>query len=235
MSFILTFIACLALQVLIQRRTGAPFQLAFRLSRGVASIGLAAVGYFALIYWSRLWRDAYLVHESGSLARTLVFIPLGHFAADFVLLGWAYVSHREKPRLDLCAHHGLGVIAGLVVLVYGISQELYLVLFTTEIMPITTAISALGLLRAQPALERLGARLRLLTLIAWRLPLWIAVGVLIFDNLFFRSPDPLRGFGLRIGLFFLVFTLTLDVVWTRATVKALRRMNAQGLPAPAKA
>ncbi len=69
-------------------------------------------------------------------------IPIGHFAADFFLLAWGWFTARAPPRRDLLVHHALGLVAALLTLAYPIAAPLYLVLFTTELMPITTALSA---------------------------------------------------------------------------------------------
>src|SRR4051812_19313524 len=121
LTFVAVAVAVLLVHALIEWRTKAPFHVAFRVTRGVASIVLTAVGFFALVHWSSLWRDAWLVRQDEPLATALVMIPLGHFAADFLLLGWGWATRGSVPRMDLVIHHALGSFAGFVVLHYGIS------------------------------------------------------------------------------------------------------------------
>lgn len=202
------------------------FHARFKLLRGVASVLLTAIGFFALIHWREFWPQCYMTRHTGdTLAYTLLFVLVGHFLADFLLLGYGWTRYRAKPRPDLIIHHALGVFAAGTVMYYDIGHALYLVLMTTEMMPVTGGIAALGALLQRPRLERLGSELRLATLLLWRMPLWIAVGVLCWQSL--PNPaEPILAIGYKFSLAFLVLTLSLDGFWIVQCVKALRRLYA---------
>lgn len=221
--------AFLTLHAAVAAATRAPFQEAFRVTRGIASVGLAAIGFAVMIGARDLAPLAWIVPERGPLAPALIQVALRHFIADALLLAWGARRHGERPRPDLIAHHVLGGIGGGLALALHVAQELYLVLFTSELMPVTTGLSAIGALRGSAALEALGARLRLGVLLGWRLPLWALLAALFVANLA-SGPDPLRRTALLLCLGLLVPLVALDASWVRKSLRALRRS-----PGPADA
>lgn len=214
----------LVLHTIVEPLTRAPFEVAFRLTRGVASVLLTFIGFFMLFYAYSLWPEAWVIQQRDGVAAACITFALGHFVADFFLLAWGRLWHGEPARLDLIAHHALGMVGGSLALYLRVAQELFVLMYTAELMPVTTAMSAIGALRANKALERLGAQLRLVTLLGWRMPMWAVIGVLTVYNLL-SGPDPLRATALWLTLLFLSVLITLDVTWIRKSFRALRRMT----------
>jgi hypothetical protein len=221
-----TAAAVLAIHAGVAARTGLGFADAFKLSRGLASLGLAALGFFALLRWSPAWwATAWVTSSPDPLAVTLVQIPVGHFLGDFALMAWGRAREGSAARLrpDLVAHHGLGLFAAGTVIAWPIAAPLYLVLFTTELMPVTTALAGLATLRKSRGLTRAAVRGRVLVLLGWRLPLWLWLAVRFFglwaDGAFVGDRRAVYGF----SSVFLVIMLGLDALWLRGAVRALRR------------
>jgi len=217
----------LALHFAVERRSGEPFKSAFRLSRGLASIVLSALGFFSLVHFSAHAGTVYVLPSPDPLALALVALPIGHFVADFILLAYAFLRDRDRPRFDLIVHHGLGLVAAALTLALPIAAPLYLLLFTTEMMPVTTGLSALGTLRGKPSWERLGARLRLAVLLLWRIPLWLWVGHSIARNLLYAHPAHQARVIYEFSASFLLVTLSLDAHWTLQSLRALARQRDQ--------
>lgn len=205
------------------------FNLRFKLLRGLASVLLTAIGFYALVHWQEFWRQCYMTRHTGDvLAYTLVLFITGHFLADFLLLGYGWVRHREKPRPDLVVHHLLGVFASWVVMHYDIGHALYLLMMTAEMMPVTSGVAALGALLQRPRMEQLGSELRLAALVLWRMPMWFVVGYLCLQSLE-HPAEPILVIGYRFSLAFLVLTFSLDSYWIVQCIKALQRIYARAV------
>jgi len=222
MSLLASTLCFVGLHLAVARLTLQPFGAVFRLARGLASVVLSALGFFALVHFGAHWQTVYVLQAQDPLATALVMVPTGHFIADFALLAYGSFSARAAPRTDLMLHHALGLVAAMLTLRFPIAAPLYLVLFTTELMPITSALSALGALRADVRLQRLGARLRLIVLLAWRIPLWLWVGaqtaLVLHKGGLSREARVVYAF----SSFFLLITLSLDAYWTALSLRALR-------------
>ncbi len=217
-------LATFALQQTFERMSGGHRAHAFRLTRGIVAGFLALTGFFALVMWRDVSHRMYVGTAPDPLALALVGLPVGHFVADLLIVGIA-ARRGEPARRDLLAHHVLGLIAALSVLRWPPAAPLYLVLFTTEMMPVTTAITSIGAHRGDARLERLGARARVAVLLGWRLPLWTWVGVMIARNLTLRDV-PRDELPIYVcSAVFLVVTTTLDVVWTRSALRRARRLR----------
>lgn len=216
----------LVLHAAVAWRARQPFAATFKLARGIASVMLAAIGFYALFHWSELARAGYMGrHDADTQADVLMHFIFGHFIADFILLGWGWWREGARPRPDLVIHHGLGLLAVWVMKHYLIGHALFLVLFTTEMMPVTSGLAAWAALKRNAALERRAQQLRLAVLTLWRLPLWFVIGALMIYNLFVLTAEPLLAVGYRFSLGFLVITLSLDSFWIHQCVQALRRWD----------
>lgn len=223
MILVLSTVGFLVLHTIVEPWSRSPFEVAFRLTRGVASVLLTIIGFFMLFYAYPLWPDAWVIHQRDGVAAACITFALGHFVADFFLLAWGRLWHGEPARLDLIVHHALGMVGGGLALYLRVAQELFVLMYTAELMPVTTAMSAVGALRSNQTLERLGARLRLVTLIGWRMPMWAVIGTLSACNLM-RDPDSLRATALWLTLLFLTVLVTLDITWIRKSLRALHRL-----------
>ncbi len=216
----------LALHAVIGWRTRQPFLTIFKLGRGIASLILSAIGFYAIGHWWELAPAGFMgKHWLDMPAGVLVLFILGHFIADFILLAWGWWREGARPRPDLVIHHALGLFAIWVIVHYSIGHALFLVLFTTEMMPVTSGLAGWAALKNNLALERRAQQLRLAVLVLWRLPLWLVIGGLMITNLFFLTPDPLLAVGYRFSLAFLVITLSLDSFWIKQCIGVLRRWD----------
>ncbi len=217
----------LLLHAAIQRQTRETFLVAFKLGRGIASIILSSIGFYALFHWWGLASAGFMGRHAGDIpAHLLVQFIFGHFIADFILLAWGWWRERAKPRPDLVIHHGLGLFAIAVVNHYTIGHALFLVLFTTEMMPVTSGLAGWAALKKNLQLERQAQKLRLAVLMLWRVPLWFVIGALMIYNLLMLTPDPLLAVGYSFSLAFLVVTLSLDSFWIRQCIGVLQRWDA---------
>lgn len=216
----------LLLHAAIERQTQQTFLVAFKLGRGIASVILSAIGFYALFHWWELTSAGFMGRHAGDIpADLLVQFIFGHFIADFILLAWGWWHERAKPRPDLVIHHGLGLFAIAVVNHYTIGHALFLVLFTTEMMPVTSGLAGWAALKKNQQLERQAQKLRLAVLVLWRVPLWFVIGGLMIYNLFMLTPDPLLAVGYRFSLGFLPIVLALDTYWIFQCVRGLKHRD----------
>jgi hypothetical protein len=221
--FLLSTATFLAAHAGVAHATGASFRDNFRLARGLAALLLSVIGFFTLVRWYDFAGSSYTLLTPDPLADKLLMVPFGHFAADFLLLTWGWFTVRERPRRDLIFHHLVGVAAGVATVRYAVATPLYLLLLTTEIMPVTTGISAYGAWAGHPRIERTGAWARLAVLVIWRLPFWSWVGGSTFLHWLYNegAPDALAAYILAAT--FSTMTLSLDVYWTYKSWEAVNR------------
>lgn len=212
------------LHAIVARATpGQAFHDQFKLSRGFGSLCLTAIGFFALWHWWPQWTQAFLArHTRDSLAFYLVCFVSGHFIADFLLLGWAAWRRGSAPRRDLVAHHLLGLVVCGIVFYYQFGYALFAVALTTEMMPVTSGIAALAPMLRRPALERLATQLRLLVLLAWRLPFWSVMMGIVLSRMLQGEPDALIALGQRVTIAAMTVVAGLDLYWTRLCLRSLR-------------
>lgn len=209
-------------QMVGRRFPDQPFHLTFKLSRGIASVVLTAIGFYSLLRWFPLWPRAFLrVDPPGSDIYYLICFVTGHFIADFLLLGFGLFRERSTPRKDLIAHHVLGLFGAWVVFHYGVGYVLFAVALSTEMMPVTSGMAALAGMRANPALERLATQLRLLVLCGWRLPMWIFITAIVLRDLQFSEPDALLLLARRVTLGCMAVLVALDSYWIVLCLHAL--------------
>ena len=220
----------LLLHMTVARYTrGQEFHIQLKLSRGLASICLTAIGFYALSQWWMMWPQAFLSrHPPGSEPYVLVTIVSGHFIADVGLLLWGWLLRDSSPRKDLVAHHALGLAACAVVFYYDFGHALFAVALTGEMMPVTSGVAALAPLLGRPSLERLATQLRLAVLSLWRLPCWALVITLLLLRMAQGEPDSLMVLAQRIALVSFAVVVTLDIYWARLCLKNLREAPAQG-------
>ena len=198
---------------LFAERFQAPFHLRLKLSRGLASVALVGVGFYAFFGWLDLWPRAFLAaHGKDSMLYSLIWVFISHFIADFIWLAWGYWKENSAPRQDLVLHHVLGLLAAGLTLYYEAGYAIVMISLTTEMMPVTTGLGAWAELREDAELERLAKRLRLAVLLLWRMPLWLFELVVIVWNLTSQELGDLRivfYFGLAMAVSFVV----LDSWW----------------------
>ncbi len=207
---------------------GQEFHVQLQLSRGLASIVLTAIGFYALAQWWWLWPQAFLVrHAPGSEPYILIALVSGHFIADVGLLLWGWLLRDSSPRKDLIAHHALGLAACAVVFYYGLGHALFAVALTGEMMPVSSGLAALAPLLARPSLERIALQLRLAILSLWRLPFWALIVVTLLLRMAQGDADSLMVLGQRIALVLFAVVVTLDVYWVRLCLGNLRAAPAQ--------
>jgi hypothetical protein len=213
--------------LVVRLAPGQPFHVELKLSRGLVSIVLTAIGFYGLWQWWPLWPQAFLArHAPGSEAWRLVAFVTGHFVADLLLLAWGALRRASAPRPDLLAHHTLGLVACAVVFYYGMGHALFAVALTMELMPVTSGIAALALLRQQPALERRATQLRLAVLTLWRLPFWAFMVAVLLWRMGEGHADALLALGQRIALGAVAVVIALDAYWVRLCLASLRTQAA---------
>lgn len=202
---------------------GRPFHDQLKLSRGLASICLTAIGFYALWLWWPMWSQAFLNrHPRDSVPYLLICFVSGHFIADFLLLIWGAVRHHSSPRKDLIAHHLLGIVTCAVVFYFQFGYVLYAVALTSEMMPVTSGLAALAPLLGRPALERIATQLRFRVLMLWRLPFWTLIIAVVLWRMAQDEPDSLMVLARRITLAAMTVVVVLDVYWTRLCMANLR-------------
>jgi hypothetical protein len=217
----------LALHFVVEKLTGQPFASAFRMGRGLASAVLTGVGFFGLFYYRAAWSTVYVLAAPDELALRLALVPVGHLLADFILLTYGFVVARSSPRKDLLAHHLMALVAAAATFRYPIAAPQFLVVFTSELMPVTSGVTAFGSYRRNLSLERLGARLRLVVLLGWRLPLWLLVAAQIALVVTLGNPSRQMKAIYAFSSAFLLVVLSLDAFWTLQSVRSLRRIKSE--------
>jgi len=216
----------LALHFAFAKFTQAPSDLAFRLARGAVSVLLTVIGFFAMIHYRAAARFIYVLDEPDKLALWLALVPVGHFLGDFMFLAYRAIVASDKPRKDLIVHHMLGLTCAAATFSYPIAGPEFLFVHTSELMPVTTGLSALGSYRRSPSLVRVGARLRLGTLLGWRVPVWIWMSVQMVVSIKLLNPSPQVEATYPYTAVFLLMILSLDMFWITQSVRTLRRMRA---------
>ncbi len=206
----------------LRRWPERPFHLQLAVSRGWAALCLVALGLGTLIGARRLWRLAFVdFRPPGDPAFLIVFFILGHLIADFIWLAYGWRVRQSRPRADLLAHHLLGVVACGLALWLHCAPLLVGVVLITELMPVVSGLHAWARLGRNIALQRLAARLRLLTLVGLRIPvwaffLWRAIPLALGDR---GGVEVVAIYPLVIAAVLCV--LALDLRWTRMSWRAL--------------
>ena len=208
--------------VTIAHRLGSGYPQAFRLMRGAVSLVLTLLGFFALFHWWDIAKDGYVTGEVDRLAMVLAGIAMGHFVGDLLLMIFAARRGLDSTRKDLVAHHITGLLATSLVLFYPIAAPLFLIMFTTEMMPMTTGVVSWAELAGSPVWVRRGMWARLATLVLWRAPFWSWSSYLVFSNLLAADCTPDQRVVFACSGSFLGVAFVLDSIWTRKCLKALR-------------
>lgn len=182
--FLLSLAGFLTLHAVFRRWLAAPFHLQLKISRGIASVILVAVGLYSLHAFFPLWRHAFLDPQpAGSFATTVVAFLCGHLVADLLWLGYGAVAVASSPRRDLVIHHLLGLAVCGLSLGLGFGQALIAIALTAEAMPVATGLGALGRVAESARLEHAAATGGFLVLLLWRLPAWLLVLAACFQAL----------------------------------------------------
>lgn len=209
--------------VAIAHRQGSGYPQAFRLMRGAVSVLLTLLGFFAVVHWWPIAEQGFVTRDVSPLAMALGGVPMGHFVGDLLLMTFASLRGLDVTRKDLVVHHVTGVLATVLVLAYPIAAPLFLCMFTTEMMPVTTGVVSWAELSGSAVWVRRGMWARLATLVLWRAPFWSWSSWLVLRNFFAEgtTADQRVVFGWSGS--FLMVAFVLDSIWIRKCMKALRR------------
>lgn len=216
-------VICVALHAIVAQTTSLGFAEAFRIARSGAAAALTGLGFYALIHWSPYVTTSYVLEAPDSFATALMGIPLGHFAADFLLMAYGWVTERSKPRKDLVVHHLAALGAAALTLRWSIAVPYYLILLTTEMMPVTTGLSGIGSWLQRRDVILAADRARLGVLIGWRVPFWACVLTGAVLGLWREAAHPDAPWVYLWAAIFTMVTLSLDAYWIRKSWLALRR------------
>lgn len=198
-----------------------PFHVELKLSRGFAALILSAIGFFVLIGWFPLWRKIFLVPNEGQdLLLQFILVLNGHFVADFLWLAYGAVAHGSRPRMDLIVHHLLGMVVSYAGYRIGIGFAMICVGLTSELMPVTTGLHALGLTRGDGRLESLATRLRFGVLVGWRLPMWIFVLAMVLREMWTAPRAEIESV-YPVAVATALALIALDVYWSRLCYRGL--------------
>jgi hypothetical protein len=176
--FTLSFLFFFSLHVGVDRYfSGYLFHDTLKISRGLASVFLSILGFISLYFYFSWWEYGFLLRHTTPepFLEALVYGLMGHFCADFLWLAYGWKKRESQPRMDLLIHHGFGLFVCIYALQTQLAYAIIGVALTSEMMPVTTGIGALGTLFHQKSSEPLANRLRVFVILGWRLPLWIFV------------------------------------------------------------
>lgn len=230
-----TFLASLAVFVLLHARVegrGArleiPFHRSLRLSRGLVSVLLVAIGFSTLAAYFDMWPRAFLAgHVQGSLPGHLVMVICGHFAADLIWLAWGWIAHDSVPRKDLIVHHLIGGAACGAALYWQVGYLLVAIGMTTELMPVATGLGAWGKVKDSLAIERFAVGFSIASLLLWRLPFWF-YALVIFGAGWVQARVPdLPPAVTPIALLVAGSLVVMDVYWTHQLWASFRELQAE--------
>lgn len=231
-AILLSILFFVALHLLVAMAVRQPFHVNLKLSRGLAALALAAVGFYSLVRWFPLWRHAFLVrHDHHSALFTIVCFLAGHLLADLLWIAYGHWFAASKAKSDLVIHHLFGVAACCCAFHFQAGYALLAVAMTTEMMPLATGVGAWGQATENGRIERGVWRTSLLMLVGWRIPFWTFVLVMVSWRLVAGSlPESLNAVYLicLAALFFVVF---LDVYWIAEYYHKLRGNRSVGTPA----
>ena len=165
------------------------------MSRGVAALLLSAVGFFAICSDLQSWPQAFMYfHSSGghweSVWYWCMHFCLGHFWADLLWLFFGRMKYQIAPRKDLIIHHLIGIIAFSYALHYQLAYPACLITMASELMPVTTGLSAYGQRVQNLKLVKWSNEARLKILVWWRVPLWATMSFLSVIVLVTKDVQP---------------------------------------------
>ncbi len=214
----------LLLHAAVARRRRRPFHVDLRLSRGVASLLLVAVGVYAVGRWFALWPRGFAAVNDDPVAAGVVAFLAGHLVADLAWLAWGALGRGSAPRRDLVVHHLLGLAGCAAAAWLGVGYALIAVILTTEAMPVATGLGTWAELADNRRLELWALRGQVGVLLVWRLPLWLfLLAALAASSRQGTLPGPPPT--LAIAVVALAFVLALDVYWTRECLAAERELR----------
>lgn len=201
----------------------SPFHVHLKISRGFASLVLSLVGFYTLYLAFPFWRKAFIIQHPPEdvFFHALVYGLMGHFLADFFWLAYGYSAEKSKPRMDLIIHHVFGFLVCAYALYLNVGYQMIGVGMTAEMMPVTTGIHSLGQILKKKSLERFSVYLRLLVLLAWRLPLWIFVFSVLLREFFTGNTRIELQNIYPICFVICLFMIGLDCYWSRSCLKSL--------------
>lgn len=223
---LISLLAFLGMHWALWRWLEKDYVLAFRMSRGVAALVLTALGFAGLVdAWPQRHLGFLYEHGPDDWMIVGVSIAYGHLLADMVSMAYGRWGLGIAPRMDLVAHHLLGLLAYGISMALGIGHALVLVSLASELMPTCTGLEAWGRHLGRPSWERAGAGLRLWILLGWRLPLWLFTVAMLVRTVV--SDELAAGMGTIVTfvLACLVTLIGLDVYWVRKCAAAARRQG----------
>ncbi len=210
----------------LRRQPPLAFSPALRISRGLGALLLTIAGLICMLANLDLWPRAFVAPVTkGDPSYLPTYLALGHFLADFLWLAYGKLARGEKPRMDLIIHHGAGLVACGLVLSLEMATVLLAVALTAEVMPITSGILGWAGATGNSRLAKIAVRLRLASLLCWRLPLWIFLTVVTVGIVSHASAPENMLFLYRLILVFLAFIILLDLYWSRLCWRNLRRRS----------
>ncbi|MCP4658790.1 MAG: hypothetical protein GY856_25545 [bacterium] len=203
-----------ALHMLVAKAVRQPFHVNLKLSRGLAAVALAAVGFYSLVRWFPLWRHAFLArHDHHSALFYIVCFLAGHLLADLLWIAYGHLFAGSRAKSDLVVHHLLGVAACCCAFHFQVGYALLAVAMTTEMMPIATGVGGWGRATENGRIERRVWRTSLLMLVGWRIPFWTFVLITAAWNRHAGTlPESLKATNM-ICLAALLLIISLDVYW----------------------
>ena len=207
------------------RKVDSDFHRAFKLSRGVAAILLTGVGVWALaVSFNQTgsdggpggWHAGFLFHHAtNDVLRFGMYFVLGHFTSDFLWMLWGRHSYGYEMRADLVIHHGIGLLTYGIALYLNVAYAICLITMVSELMPVTTGLSAWEQHEHNPRLVGFARKARLLVLVWWRGPLWGFLGAALIRAIWMGDvPNGLLPIFI-LALVCMIALLGLDEFWIR--------------------
>ena len=195
------------------------FHRAFKLSRAIPAAIMSTIGLIVVVVASGHWHQTFLyrheprVYLADYLMWHGMLVVMGHLLSDFLWMGYGLAVRHIVPRLDLIIHHSVCLAAFSYALWKEVGFALCLIALVSELMPVTTGISAWGQHIGRKDIMELSDRVRLKVLIWWRRPLWFLLAALTARSIL--SQEIPEGFGLAFGIAAVGFTtlIFLDKYW----------------------
>jgi hypothetical protein len=176
---------------------------------------LVSLGLAALIDGADHWRSAFVYrHQNGDWMDLALLAVYGHLVADCIWMVAGTLWFGMRIRRDLLIHHGLGLIAFGFALYLHVGYAIALIAMTTEVLPVTTGLGALGKHLNLSSLVDVAERLHFHVLAWFRVPLWSLLLLLTIDVLLDNRADDLY-LAFVVVASGLVLLIMLDLYWIR--------------------
>lgn len=207
------------------------------LGRGVAALTLCVLGAAGMADNAHLLESGYVPAEGVHVRQEWLEVPLrvaiGHFYGDMAWLAYAKYALSQQPRMDLIAHHLLCLV-GFTYMLDTPGAMLASCAMTAEVMPVTSALGALGKATGNRFLITAAPHARLASLLMWRAPLWAMIIVSSARGILQGSVGQYLAIH-RMGVILGAFIVTLDAFWTWKCIKRFATGQGSAVPALARA